>query len=184
LTVGFARHDYFPNVETVLIYPETYVALATREVYGSVVAQTNEARLGEAHGQGPVILSWSDVVKGGQDEDDGHNLVFHEFAHKLDFRDGDANGVPLLRDQNEVDKWAKVMSAEYMNLVTDVRTGRPTPLRPYGATNPAEFFAVSTECFFEKSVSLRQHRPELYAVLRDYYGIDWAERMMSRPTHF
>jgi Mlc titration factor MtfA (ptsG expression regulator) len=142
-----------------------------------VIDNGDEARLGEAHGRGPVILSWNDVVSGGQDEADGHNLVFHEFAHKLDFRDGDANGVPLLRDAAEVDEWARVMSAEYEQLVHDVAHHGHTPLRAYGATNPAEFFAVCTECFFEKSARLREAKPELYSVLRDYYGIDWAQRL-------
>jgi len=181
LTVGFAKHDYFPNVQTVVVYPGAYVAPAiSRSDMGQVIDESNEPRLGEAHGRGPVILSWDDVVDGGQNESDGHNLVFHEFAHKLDFRDGDANGVPLLRDRAEVDEWARVMSAEFTQLVHDVQHHGDTPLRAYGATNPAEFFAVCTECFFEKPSRMKDQKPGLYAVLRDYYGVDWAQRM---PHH-
>jgi Mlc titration factor MtfA (ptsG expression regulator) len=177
LTVGFAQHDYFPNVQTVVVYPGAYVASAARSAYDSRMIDLDAApRLGEAHGLGPVVLSWDDVLAGGQNRSDGHNLVFHEFAHKLDFRDGEANGVPLLRDRTEVDKWANVMSAEYQQLVEDVLHHRPTPLDRYGATNPAEFFAVCTECFFEKPKRLRDEKPGLYAVLRDYYGLDWADR--------
>ncbi|MDR3708287.1 MAG: zinc-dependent peptidase [Capsulimonadaceae bacterium] len=177
MTVGFPKRDYYPNVQTIVVYPGAYVAESERPSGDSqVIDIAAEPRLGEAHGFGPVILSWSDVVEGARKEADGRNLVIHEFAHKLDFRDGDANGVPLLRDGNELERWAAIMSAEYELLVEDVARQRHTPLQPYGATNPAEFFAVCTECFFEKPRRLRKHKPELYAVLRDYYGIDWARR--------
>ncbi len=178
MTVGFELHDYFPNVETILIYPSTYVAPAAASSHG-IVDMDGHARFGEAHGRGPVVLSWSDTVDGAQNEADGENLVFHEFAHKLDFRDGYADGVPFLRDTADVEEWARVMSAAYSKLVDDVRHYRHAVLRPYGATNSAEFFAVCTETFFEQPVRLRDKMPELYGVLRDYYGIDWAERMGS-----
>jgi len=177
LTIGFAEHDYFPNVQTIVVYPDAYVASSASQLGESqAIDLSDQPRLGEAHGRGPVILSWADVVEGGQNAADGRNLVFHEFAHKLDFRDGDANGVPLLRDQEELDMWAQVMSAQFELLVNDVQHHGHTPLHSYGATNPAEFFAVCTECFFEKPVRLKDEKPELYDVLRDYYGIDWALR--------
>jgi Mlc titration factor MtfA (ptsG expression regulator) len=180
LTVGFEKHDYFPNVPTIIVYPTSYVAPSV-SFYGQSIETTTEARLGEAHGSGPIILSWHDIAIDFETKH-GHGLVVHEFAHKLDFRDGEANGVPLLRDSAEYDEWAKIMSAEYENLVDDVRHSRHTPLRSYGATNPAEFFAVSTECFFEKSIELSKQKAGLYGVLRNYYGIDWAERFASAPT--
>jgi MtfA peptidase len=86
-------------------------------------------------------------------------------------------GVPRLRDEAEYDDWASVMSIEFKQLVEDVEHGRHTPIDAYGATNSAEFFAVCTECFFEKPLQLRSHKPELYRVLLDYYGIDWADRV-------
>ena len=177
LTVGFERHDYFPDVETIIVYPYSYVAESVDSLYGGVVEQSQQARLGEAHGRGPIILSWSDILDGGQDATDGHNLVFHEFAHKLDFRDGSANGVPFLRDDAALEEWARVMSAEYEQLVHDVQHHGHTILREYGATNAAEFFAVCTECFFDKSVSMRAQKPALYSVLAAYYGVDWAKRI-------
>ena len=180
LTVGFERHDYFPDVESIVVYPSAYVATSVDPLHGQVVTRSQQARLGEAHGQGPVILSWDDLLEGGQEAEDGHNLVFHEFAHKLDFRDGSANGVPYLRDEAAVEAWAHVMSAEFEQLVHDVQHHRHTMLRDYGATNAAEFFAVCTECFFEKPIRMREQKPQLYGVLADYYGIDWAERLQGR----
>jgi MtfA peptidase len=178
LTVGFEKHEYFPNVQTIIVYPTSYSA-PSYSAEGMVVEQSAEGRLGEAHGIGPIILSWSDVVAGGAPNTGRHSLVQHEFAHKLDFRDGDANGVPLLKDSAEVDDWAAVMSAEFEQLVDDVNHHRHTVLRAYGATNPAEFFAVCTECYFEKAVRMRDQKPELYRVLREYYGIDWAQRILD-----
>ncbi len=177
LTIGFEKPEYFPNVETIIVYPAGYVAESSERAGASVIMGGSQGRLGEAHGHGPVVLSWADVLSGGQNETDGHNLVFHEFAHKLDFRDGDANGVPYLRDQAEIDDWDRVMSAAFDQLVEDVQHGRHSILRAYGATDPAEFFAVCTESYFDQSVHLKTHMPELYNVLKDYYGIDWAERV-------
>jgi Mlc titration factor MtfA (ptsG expression regulator) len=175
LTLGFKQHDYFPNVPTIIVYPTSYIA-NSQEMHGGVVETNMDARLGEAHGNGPIVLSWSDIVSDCENEGSGHNLVLHEFAHKLDFRDGDANGVPFLRDQAEIDQWAEVMSKEFDTLVSDVQHHRHNVLRDYGATNPAEFFAVCTECYFEKPEHLQKEKPDLYLVLSDYYGIDWAQR--------
>ncbi|HEY3330601.1 MAG TPA: M90 family metallopeptidase [Capsulimonadaceae bacterium] len=183
LTVGFEQHDSFPNVETILVYPTAYqmpnvpVHLRRGVTVLDPTSNDTDPRLGEAHGIGPVVLSWEDVVAGGQSLTDGHNLVFHEFAHKLDFRDGYSDGVPYLRKRSDVDRWAAVMSAAFEMLVEDVTHHRHTILQPYGATNAAEFFAVCTECYYEKPVAMREKMPDLYDVLRGYYGIDWAERM-------
>jgi len=183
LTVAFPKHDYFPNVQTIIVYPAAYTAPGA-SVYGSVVSSEPEARLGEAHGDGPIILSWSDIIADSEHRGHGQNLALHEFAHKLDFRDGDANGVPFLRDRKEVDEWAAVMSAEYADFVEHVAHSRKSIIRAYGAENPAEFFAVCTECFFEKPKELRAQKPELYKTLLDYYGIDWAERLLQvNPSH-
>jgi Mlc titration factor MtfA (ptsG expression regulator) len=182
LTVAFARHDYFPNVPTIIVYPSAYVA-PSQATYGQVIESSTQARLGEAHGNGPIILSWSDILTDCENTGHGHNLVLHEFAHKLDFRDGDANGTPLLRDRSEIDDWAAVMSVEYEHLVDDVKHHAHSPIGSYGATNPAEFFAVCTECYFEKSEQLSYQKPELYRVLRDYYGIDWLARQEAHEHH-
>jgi Mlc titration factor MtfA (ptsG expression regulator) len=136
-------------------------------------------RLGEAWGQGPVVLSWSDALQGGRNPLDGRNVVLHEFAHKLDMLGGgDADGVPRLPGgQEQYDEWHEVMSAEYDQLVAQHEHGRATLLDDYGATSPAEFFAVATECFFEKPCQMRDKHERLYDVLKGYFRQDTAARV-------
>ena len=107
---------------------------------------------------------------------DGRNLVYHEFAHKLDMLDGLVDGTPPMGD-SELERWVAVMTEAYERLRSRTRDGLPTLLDPYGATNVAEFFAVATELFFEQPVELRDRHPRLYGVLRDFFGQDTAERL-------
>jgi len=123
-----------------------------------------------------VILSWDAAKRGAFDPKDGHNLVLHEFAHKLDMLDGLADGTPPIHDKDLFARWVKTMTSEFAKLRDAAESGRATVLDHYGATNPAEFFAVATECFFEKSHKLRERHPSLYECLRDYYHQDPAAR--------
>src|SRR5262249_3994686 len=122
-------------------------------------------------------LSWSDALKLDSELGAGNNLVFHEFAHQLDMLDGEVNGTPLLRDRRLARRWQKVMTAEYERLVRAAERGRATLLDEYGADNAGEFFAVATECFFDRPVPLRERHPKLYELLRDYYRQDPAARL-------
>jgi len=171
LVLGFDG-DYYPNVESILVYPRGFLVTHRRPEQGRVIREDLMPLSGEAALQGPVIISWEDARQGGLNAGDGRNVVLHEFAHKLDMRDGAADGAPYLRDASHVDAWANVMSAEYAALVQQIQAGEPTLIDGYGATNAAEFFAVVTECFFEKPRPLQAHHPELYAVLCDYYRQD------------
>ncbi len=137
-------------------------------------------RLGEAWYRGPVILSWADARAGGQDPRDGQNVVLHEFAHQLDMLDGSADGIPPLPAGEPTRHWRTVMKAEYERLVRESERGRATLLDEYGATSEAEFFAVATECFFEKPLPLSREHPELYGVLSDFYRQDPAKRCAER----
>jgi Mlc titration factor MtfA (ptsG expression regulator) len=181
-------HDYFPNVESILIYPTAFMMPKPRErdtfnpISGrwrgpdGVVDSSPEPRLGEAWQQGPVILSWQDVLAGGRNQSDGHSVVLHEFAHKLDMRDDQPDGVPHLADQADYENWAEVMTAEYLALVDDTRHRRPTLLNQYAITNGAEFFAVATECFFERGRLMQQTHSRLYQALSGFYHqnpADW-----------
>lgn len=174
LVLGFDA-DYYANVETILVYPSGFLVTATRSETGRVLREDLMPLSGEAALRGPVIVSWSDALQGGRNFGDGHNVVLHEFAHKLDMRDGAADGAPYLKDAVQVDRWSRVMSAEYAALVQLTQAGEPTLLDAYGATNAAEFFAVATECFFERPRPMLHLHPELYGVLRDYYRQDPAE---------
>lgn len=168
------EHEYYRRVTSILVYPAAYKTMPSRGRDG--VIREGQANLGEAWLRGPVVLSWDDARRGALDPKDGHNLVFHEFAHKLDMLDGAADGTPPLADQETLRQWVQTMTREFAALRDAAERGRKTVLDTYGATNPAEFFAVATECFFEKARQLRQRHPSVYELLKDYYQQDPAER--------
>lgn len=158
--------DYFPGFETILVYPQTYVA-ATRYYDNGLQTDTVDARAGESWHRGPVIVAWDQVVRGAA-RGDGHNVVMHEFAHKLDEENHHMDGLPVLADAQQYPAWAQVLSAEYERLC---REGDDL-IDDYGATSAAEFFAVITEVFFERPRALQQRHPELYHQLQHYYQLD------------
>lgn len=166
--------DYYPTLSTILVYPDTYVA---DEVVsdGLVVTRQQKARMGESWHRGPVVLSWDDVRHGTRDASDGDNVVLHEFAHQLDQENPQSDGAPLLEQRNQYTAWARVLSREYAALQTLTRQHKKSLINSYGATNPAEFFAVITESFFEQPVTMKQQKPELYAELSLFYKVDPAD---------
>lgn len=168
------EHEYYKDVDSILVYPSTYRGMPQQDRLG--IVSDGAAHLGEAWHRGPVVLAWDSAQGGALDPNDGHNLVLHEFAHKLDLLDGLADGTPPLPDRARMREWVAVMTAEFDALQKAAANGRATLLDKYGATNPAEFFAVATECFFERSDKLRQRHARLYAVLQDYYQQDPAAR--------
>lgn len=164
--------DYYPDLEVILVYPRAYLARAREVREGGVVVEGDHARLGESWSRGVVVLSWDGVLAGAADVSDGHNLVLHEFAHQLDQEDGPSDGAPELPRDSMYAAWARILGHEYARLVNDDARLRRTVIDRYGATNPAEFFAVVTEAFFEKPRQLRARHPELYEQLRAYYEQD------------
>lgn len=164
--------EYYPRVVSILVYPTAYEAPSMEHIGGGVVLEGTSARLGESWVDGVVILSWDDVARGAEDTHDGHNVVLHEFAHQLDQQDGVADGAPILPSRGRYTSWARVLGEEYEQLRKEAARGRKSVLDAYGATNPAEFFAVATECFFEKGSVLKRKHPELYEELRNYYQQD------------
>jgi Mlc titration factor MtfA (ptsG expression regulator) len=177
LLLGF--HDvFFDNVPTILVYPEAFVA-PDQEVLGSVILEHESDRLGEAHYRGPLILSWADVDWDARHAGQGSNLVFHEFAHQLDMLNGAADGVPLLARPLR-QRWKRVMAREYQRLCRAADRGRDTLIDPYGTTDPAEFFAVVTECFFDTPRDMKEQHPELYDLFQEYYQQD----PLNRGTGF
>jgi len=128
-------------------------------------------------GRGPVVLAWDQALAGAQRTVRGHNVVLHEFAHKLDMLDGTVDGTPLLPAEVRAD-WVRICTEVYDDLVLGVP--RP-PMRWYGATNPGEFFAVATEVFFEQPYELQESEPALYDVLARFYRQDPATRERLDP---
>lgn len=131
--------------------------------------------LGESWQNGKVILAWDNVLHGASNFVDGRNVVLHEFAHQLDSESGSADGAPLLAGKSCYRSWAAALSQEFEELQKDSRYDRRSLMDHYGATNPAEFFAVATETFFEKPRQMAKHHAELFSVLQDYYRIDPGE---------
>lgn len=168
LVLGIDYEYHYDQIQSVLIYRDTYVH--PPEWRGGLIHE-GRAIEGEAWHRGPIVLTWGNTKPPGKR---GSNLVFHEFAHHLDDLDGEMDGTPPLeRDQER--RWDRVVENEYHRLVRASEQGRATLLDQYGATNRAEFFAVATECFFQRPVALRSRHPELYGILRDFYRQDPAE---------
>lgn len=167
-----ATRDYYPGLRQVLLYPGAFVVDRPFNAPGGVVQEQRRALAGESWVQGQVLLSWQDVVQGAALPDDGRNVVVHEFAHQLDQVKGQANGAPPLKHDEDRKRWSAVMQHEYDALRTQLDQGLPTLLDPYAATDPAEFFAVASEVFFEQGGLLHLHHPALYAELAGYYRLD------------
>lgn len=164
--------DYFPKVESILVYPHPYVARRVERDPDGLVHEQAEVREGESWDRGTVVLSWDEVSRDASGLGQGRNIVLHEFAHQLDQESGKADGAPLLPHRSMYADWAKVMEREYRKLKRDLKYHQRTLIDPYGATDPAEFFAVVTECFFEDPLEMRGRHPELYEQMRLFYRQD------------
>lgn len=158
---------YFPGFRTILVYPDTFVVPGV-EYDGPIQTTGTDARSGESWKRGPIVLSWEDIRRSISNANSGYNVVLHEFAHKLDEENAGYEGLPLLSDPKQYESWAAVLSREYQTL----RRTRSSVLDPYGATSPAEFFAVATEAFFQRSTAFRSHHRALYDELAGYYRVD------------
>lgn len=163
--------DYFPKLRSILIYPTAYRVKHRSDAGGGVIQERQEVRLGESWSRDQLVLSWQQVQYDSQHWEDGRNVVLHEFAHQLDQADGKAEGVPILRKEEDYAAWAQVMTREYQRLCKDAVRGQKTVLNTYGALNPAEFFAVVTETYFEKPNQMLKKHPQLYQQLARYYNL-------------
>ena len=174
LLLGQPDPTFYPSLKTILIYPHHYVSTGYQQ-QGGLVLEGEQVRLGESWHRGPVVLSWDDVHAGASDVHDGHNVVFHEFAHQLDDEHGGTDGAPTLPARSMYISWARVLGKEYSQLLDKVERHRRSDIDKYGATNPAEFFAVVTEAYFERPKRLQKKHPELYEQLREFYEQDSPE---------
>lgn len=170
LLLGHEVDVPYPGLDVIRVYPASYRA-ASHERVGDIAVPSTSHRLGESSHRGYVVLSWRSVREGTRDPADGRNVVLHEFAHQLDQLDGVADGAPPLTAAL-YGPWAKVLGEAFSELEEDVAKRRHSVIRAYGATNPAEFFAVATEEFFERPNRLRQKWPDVYEVMARYYNQD------------
>ena len=163
--------NYYPDLVTVLVYPSIFYA-DVEEPDGAIVNEYKEDRSGESWDLGVVILSWEDVVEYASTGRAGYNVVLHEFAHQLDMENGAMDGMPRLETREQRDTWARVFQEAYHAFERAAAAGRRTLVDPYGAEDPAEFFAVVTESFFERPLALRREHAALYDALSGYYRVD------------
>ena len=168
--------DYYPDLTSILVYPSTYV-VPDEEHLGHGIWQEGDAPL-LGHTQQHLrvlVLAWDAAISEARDPRGGDNLLLHEFAHQLDFEDGETDGTPLLETRGRYLTWARMLGEHYADLRAAVEAGESTLLDYYGATDPAEFFAVATETFFEQPRELRTRHPALYRELQAFYQQDPAQ---------
>ncbi|UTW46600.1 zinc-dependent peptidase [bacterium SCSIO 12696] len=162
----------YGKLRYIYIYPSPYMAPHQELEEGGVVSHQMQGRAGESWQSGKIVLAWDQALHGVRNFDDGRNLILHEFAHQLDQESGSANGAPLMEKASSYRSWAQVLSHEFEFLQEDMARGHSTLLDHYGATNPAEFFAVVTETFYEQPTQMARQHPELFEQLKGYYKID------------
>ncbi|AZG37064.1 MAG: M90 family metallopeptidase [Shewanella psychromarinicola] len=166
------KTDYYPKLKQILVYPSAFIVEQNRTGLGGVQSTQRNVLLGESWEYGKVVLSWNSTVEGAADPFDGSNVVIHEFAHQLDQEDGSANGAPPLRDITSYRSWSTTLGQEFQQLQYCAQHHIPSLFNYYGATNPAEFFAVISETFFERPVEFYQQHQQLYKELSQFYQLD------------
>jgi Mlc titration factor MtfA (ptsG expression regulator) len=167
LLLGHARPDCYPRLRQILVYPDTFVVNREQPTGDGLVQETRHALSGESWSQGQVILSWADVRADAADPIDGRNVALHEFAHQIDQDSGAADGRPWRPGSAARRRWAAVMDEALDRL----RREASTVIDRYGATDPAEFFAVVTEVFFERPHELAAEAPAVYRELARLFAI-------------
>lgn len=169
------EHQYYKNVSAIIVHPSTVVMTGQRaSAVAGAITDAPMPIIGEARTHGPVSIVWDAAQNEARHPERGHNVIYHEFAHKLDMLDGTTDGMPPLASPQEARAWIEVCTHEY-ELLAAGKGGHL--LRPYGAVNPGEFFAVATEVFFDRPSEMRRHKSDLYGVLRSFYRQDPASRV-------
>ncbi|GAB3269645.1 zinc-dependent peptidase [Parahaliea aestuarii] len=162
----------YRDLKWIYIYPSTFRSRQPERDEAGVVSLPSGDLLGVSWSNGRVVLAWDSVKHGYVDFEDGQNVVLHEFAHQLDQEGGVADGAPLLNSRAAYGLWSQVLGREFEELQRAVQYGHATLIDSYGATNPAEFFAVITELFYERPVAMQATHPELFATLKSYFQVD------------
>ncbi|WP_444998404.1 M90 family metallopeptidase [Aliikangiella sp. IMCC44359] len=165
------KTSYYPKLKYIYVYPAAFITAHEGKDAAGVLHNQQRVLSGESWELGKVVLSWQDSKQGAKNFSDGHNVVIHEFAHQLDQETGAANGAPFLKHKNR-HCWSHVLSKEFENLQFQARHGEDSLLDYYGATNPAEFFAVASEAFFERPAEFLKNYPQLYKQLEGFYHVN------------
>jgi len=171
--------DAYAGWTEIVIYPGAFRVRREHMDEAGLVSTDDHVLSGESWGQGPVILSWEEVLRDSYSPRPGYNVVIHEFAHKLDMLNGRANGMPPLHPEMPIEAWTQALSQAYEELLQRVRHHHPGPINAYAATNPAEFFAVICEYFFTAPEVLHQECPRVYDQLEAYF----LQNPLQRSAH-
>ncbi len=170
--------EYYDGWVEIIVYPDEFMPRHEHRNEHGLIETDEMSYAGQAWSRGPVILSWADVEHAG--DLDGMNVVIHEFAHKLDMLNGDANGFPPLHANMDRKAWSQIFTAAFDDLSRRVEAGERTEIDPYATMSPGEFFAVVSEAFFEIPDIVRVVYPQVYAQLALFYRQDPASRELPR----
>jgi Mlc titration factor MtfA (ptsG expression regulator) len=171
LLLGSRPKEVFPLLKSIVIYPGAY-RVVEEEAIGDIVVKSDEVWVGESWAQGTLVLAWDQVEYEMANPDEGTNVILHEFAHQLDAQNSAADGLPPLPGPEMAKKWQEIFGRSYQKLESDLKAERQADFDDYGASHPAEFFAVATEAFFQTPKRLKTRVPELYGLLVHFYGLD------------
>lgn len=174
--------QYYPQMQSIIVYPTSFEVEDPVEFSDNQYLEDTEVRSGESWHSGAVVIAWDEALNTGRDLNDGQNVIFHEFAHQLDEENESSDGIPQLPRIAGYLPWARVLGKEFKKLCRSADAGTRTLLDHYGATNEAEFFAVATECFFEKPAQMKKQHPELYEQMKLFYNQDPAAYLDPRET--
>ena len=166
------KTNFYPKLQTILVYPRAFIKEQQSIGVDGVQKSKRSVLAGESWDFGKVVLSWQDTLDGAEIPDDGRNVVIHEFAHQLDQENGKANGAPILAKGQNYKCWSDTFMAEFEILRKHAKRRTPSLFDYYGATEPAEFFAVATEVFFERAKQFHLEYPKLYWQMKQYYQVD------------
>jgi len=164
--------DYYQGWRDIILYPDAFMVTSDDMDEAGIVSHQQRVLGGEAWLRGPVVLDWQGFVDDVSQPDLGHNLVIHEFAHKLDMQNGAANGMPPLHPSMKREDWTLAFSQAFEDLQLQVERGGVPAINAYAATEPAEFFAVCSEVFFMAPDQLAEAFPAVYHQLSLFYRQD------------
>ena len=171
--------DWYRGWRGIVVYPGDFRVRREEMDEHGVVHEWDDELAGESWPGGPVVLSWEALDDAGSVAEGGVNVVIHEFAHKLDMRAGEADGVPPMPTREAHERWLKVFDAEFDRFCGAIDSGKETFLDPYAAEHESEFFAVASEAFFESPHALKRDFPALYDLFRGFYRQDPAKRLKA-----
>jgi len=171
LALGFDGFDAYRRVQSILIYPGPFRTPNPDDGYEDDEL-SDRVIGGQAWYRGPVILNWPDVEAEAAEPDLGFNLTIHEFAHQLDFLDGETNGTPPLATREAEARWERVMTAAYERHLDRLKSHRESFFTEHAGDDPGEFFADATEAYFCRPHDLEAEEPDVFNVLMDYFRCD------------